>query len=90
MGERDGLELLRFSKPILPSFHHSTIPGALFERPLFQSFIVSFAADPLPSFFIEEKRDTAAIAFVILPHDLRIRFVVPDLKLSDADPFFTL
>ena len=62
----------------------------LFQRPLLQSFVVCFTADPFSCFLIEEKRDAAAITFVKLPHDLRIGFVVPDFKLSDADPFLTL
>ena len=73
-----------------PFFHPSTIPGVSLQCPLLQSFVVCRATDPLARFLIEEKRDTAAVAFVILSHDLRIRFVVPDLKFSYTDPFFTL
>jgi hypothetical protein len=63
---------------------------SLFQRPLLQSLIVCLAADPLARFLVEEKRDAAAISFVILPHDFRVRFMVPHLKFPNVDPFLRL
>jgi hypothetical protein len=74
-------KLLISVKSIIPLFHHSIIPSVSFGGPLLQPLEVCFAADPFPRLLIEEERDTATVAFVILSHQFGIRVMMPNFEL---------